>query len=328
MKSGFGGFNSLSSTSDGKRTTIDSYGGAIDRAIKTILDDEDAIIYTTAVPSTIYLDNIGVHRWDPLKCSQPNLFLTQSTNTSKPSLSTTYNLGKYPSIYAAGLTQWMRTPSNTFSNIYTAKRNTFAYYGWVAYPSVTGTETHVVRCFFLSGTVVWGASAFTSYTSDQTRFGYSPNIYVTGTLNRFIRVNYTASNAPVVFGQTGSNVFRLTEEIYDSTNRVVTASYYDGNKNLITPSNPAVGPAVNQWLASFNNFSFTFSQVSVSASVTGWDNLFPNNSFPPYTLSIGTPSNVDGKVVYHTVIQSLVNKVYSSTAVQNLKNLLDKVYGV
>ena len=328
MKSGFGGFNSLSSTSDGKRTTIDSYGGAIDRAIKTILGDEDAIIYTTAVPSTIYLDNIGVHRWDPLNCSQPNLFLTQSTNTSKPSLSTTYSLGKYPSIYTAGLTQWMRTPVNTYSSIYTAKRNTFAYYGWTAYPVITSSETTVIRCFYITGSVSWGPTAFTSYTNNQTRFGYTPNIYVTGTLNRFIRLNYTASNAPVIFGQTGSNDFRLTEEIYDSTNRVVTASYYDENKNLIKPTDPALGPAGNQWLASFNDYSFTFSQVSVSASVTGWDNLFPNKSFAPHTLGIGVPSNVDGKVVYHTVIQSLVNNLYSPTAVQNLKNLLDKVYGV
>lgn len=324
MKSGFGGFQNLSSTSAGKKTIADSFG-TLDAAIRSILGDPNAIIYTTAVPSTIFTDNIGVHRWSALNYNS-DLFLSQSTNTSKMALSDTYKLGKYSSVYCAGGTQNMRyfnTPE-----IYTKKRNTFVYFGWVEFPT-TVVEAFVFRNFNAIAPLGWGTSGYTSYISDEVRLGYTINIAVTGTLNRFIRTTYTASiNAPIVLGQIGSNVFRLTEEIYDSTNRTFTSSYYDQNKSLITPTNLAGANANAQWLASSNNFSIVVSQTSVSASTAGWDKNFPNSSFPPLTGGIGTATANTGKLAYHTIIQSLSNTIYDSNTVKNLKNLLDKVYGV
>ena len=133
-------------------------------------------------------------------------------------------------------------------------------------------------------------------------------------------------NSQIVFGNTGSNVFRLTEEIYDSSNRAVTSSYYDENKNLI---NPSTSPINMQWLASTNKFSFVFTQTSISASTAGWDKNFPYNSFPPLTGGIGTgPTANTGKLAYHTVIQSLSNTIYNAVQVQSLKTLLDQIYGV
>lgn len=321
MKSGFGGFNKLSSAITGKRITVDSYG-LLDRAIKTIIGDEQAIIFTTAVPRSISVDNNGLlHQWKPLNYPVDIIF-SQSVNTNKPILSSVYPLGKYPSVYFSGVGQRLLTTINfkNFEQVFTPVTNYFLYNNYVAYPTVTATTN-----FLIFGSVTAPLSLAHSpgliydNVSNFVQYRHSINY---GGVNKIAALNFDTSSAPALFG-SNANTFRMIEQIYTSNTRTVTSSFYDENKSLINVTPSSSSPLT----ASSNLSSFTFSSSSVGVTAANWDTQFPlNSNGPPAYAQIGA-STGNHKMAFHVLVKCSTNSAISTNAVQDLKNLLDKVYG-
>lgn len=318
MKSGFGSFQNLSSISSGKKTAVDSYS-TLDIAIKTILGDINAAIFTTAIPSSIIVDNNGlVSQWNPLNYTSSNLFFSQSINTSKPILSSVDGLGKYSGIYCVSDDN-LRTVDaiNLFKKVTTV----ITYHKWVSFQT-TPTVGYLFRLFNTS----YGASSqfpgvFYNKSSGLSQTRYT-NTFGGTTKNAFLAFNDTSGNikGTTIFG-SNTNTFRVFEQIYNSNNRSVTSSYYDQNKDVINLTADSSG-----LIDSSNKYSFTFTSASVTASAVNWDAQFPSNSFMPYTASIGSNTG-DQKISYHVYIQCCTDSPIGVDAIKNLKNLLDKVYG-
>lgn len=324
MKSGFGGFQKLSANA-GKRTAIDSFG-TLSTAVKSVLGDSSAAVFSTAVPSSILVDNSGlVYQWNSQEVST-NAYFTQSSNTVKPALTNVHTLGKYQGIYCAGSGQRMTIPTLAGGgpilpqNVSKPVMNFFIYYKYAQFPTTANVT-------FL----------FTAYntTSPLNTSNYPGSGYDNASVNLFLRyaaayptgslktasILFNTSSATAMFGNN-VNTFRMIEEIYDASNRTVTSSFYDANKNLIniTPSGGAL-------TASSNSSSFTFSATSIGVANSNWDQQFPSSSFAPIASAQIGSSTGDVKISYHTFIRSSRDTAISAATVQNLKNLLDKVYG-
>lgn len=328
MRSGFGGFNKLSSISTGKRSLIDSFV-TLDAAIKSILEDPRVLIYTTAVPSSIEIDSSGlISKWNPLNFYSSNAYLTQSTNTRKPILDSTYLLGKYPGAYFAGAGQLLTGSNNSLPDstpqVFKKTRRHFTYFTWVQDP-VSVALSYLFRATRNVGTSYWVESARVAWNGSNINFAYI-NYFTSNSSNpnaRTMTVNFSSSSARDIFGNLNSNTFRMLEEVYNPNDRSVTSSLYNSNKTLIDPG--ASNSPVN--IVSSNKFSMIFTSGSATTTATNWDTQFPSGSFQTVLPQLGHFSG-DAKEYHHTFIQSHTDSPISADTVQNLKNLLDKVYGV
>lgn len=306
LRSGFNGINKKSSVSIGKKIFADWFS-TISTAFNSALNTQDALIFTTAVPKTITLDADGlVSKWEPLNYPTASFYLTQSVNTKKPTLSTTYAQGKYNSVLLA-LDDTLE--SNGFLDVNSTIRNTFLYSKNLA----LGTANHFLFTQQLSGTADTDRTypGLTIYNGANISFSYT--YYDTSFKNiaGFFFVSNTFTN--------NNSLIRSIEEIMDPTNRTITASIYSQAKGLLGNTFSTQG------LVSNTNSSMIFNSASATASQASWDARFPQTGFGKSKIIFG-PTNGTGQTTYHTIIQT---KGVNYTAADSLKlrNLLTKIYG-
>lgn len=306
LRSGFNGINKKSSVSIGKRIFADWFS-TITTAFNSVLNTENALIFTTAVPKTITLDADGlISKWEPLNYPTASFYLTQSVGTKKPTLSSLYAQGKYDSVLLA-LDDTLE--SNGYLDVNSTLRNTFLY----SKNLELGSANHHLFAQQLSGTVDTERNypGLTIYNAANISFNYTYFDTSFKNIAGFFFVSNTFTR--------NSSLIRSIEEIMDPTNRTITASIYSQAKSYLG------SPFSTQGLLTNITSSLIFNSASATASQASWDARFPQTGFGNTKIIFG-PTNGTGQTTYHTIIQTKGNS-YTAADSLKLRSLLTKIYG-
>jgi hypothetical protein len=323
MRSGFGGFNKLSSVSTGKKNFIDGYS-TLTNAILSVLGNTNAQIFTTASPSTITVITSGstdvVSRWDPTYAPSSSLHLTQSTLSNMPTYDSVKKLGNtfgVRGIVDDTLIQNSYGPSTTTAH-------TFLIYAVYTSYSVGGDDFLAPNWNQVgAASQIYGIPRAGTFNASAGNAITSVTVNAVTTGLGFRRAIATAGSAATVHYPT-SNFFRSVEATIN-TARTGSMSLYDQNGDLFNTNAFSLAGG----LASVNKTSCTFTQTSISSSGGGgfstadWDAMFPGDAYKAMKIQI-LRSSLDASVF--SVI--FVPAILTANQVKQVKQLLDQAHGV
>mgnify|MGYP003337837233 CR=1 FL=1 len=284
MRSGFGGFNKLSSVSTGKKSGVDSFG-SLTSAILSVLGNTNTQIFTTAVASSVTVVTSGstnvVSRWDPLYAPTTNLHLTQSTLSNMPTYDSVKQLGNtfgIRGIVDDTLTQNSFGPSATTAH-------TFLVYGvYTTYASVGDEYLSPIWNQVGASSQIYGIPRVGNYNASA-----GESNMIIGSPAVTLGLGYRRVSAYPGFVATTmlpkTNFFRAYDATINSS-RTGSFAAYDENGSLFNYTFLA-----NQGQATSNKTSLTFTQASMSASLGGftnadWDAMYPSNAYKAMKIQI------------------------------------------